>query len=68
MNSRNTRRAGHITRMKNMKNAYKILVFISNEKRPLDYLGVGVTHKTGFGLENWVFYTLYILNFGLQEI
>jgi hypothetical protein len=77
MNSRNTRRVGHITCMESMRNAYKILVLISNGKRPWDDLGVdrkiilsriGVTRKMDFGLDDWICYTLQIHNLGLQEI
>jgi hypothetical protein len=76
-NSRNTRRAVHITRMENLRNAYKILVHISDGKRPLDDLGVDrtiilsrvrVTYTTGFGLDAWIYYALYIHNLGLKAI
>jgi hypothetical protein len=61
MTSRNTRSVGHVARMENVINAYKILVLVSDAKRPLDDLGVGrritfslveVTYKTGFGLDD----------------
>jgi hypothetical protein len=29
---------------------------------------VRLTYKTGFGLDDWIYYTLYIHNSGLQAI
>jgi hypothetical protein len=51
-----------------MQKHFKLKVMGCNEIYIVTSRGVCVTYNTGFGLDDWIYCTLYIHNSGLQAV